>query len=117
MKRRIVIAYLGSKCSCPVDNCWHDGPCNVKDIRCLQLDHINGGGCQESKVAGPAAMIDRYYRSPDLAKFRLQVLCANCNWVKRYVRKEVSGGVGVPNLADTPVAEDVVKLQDSGALV
>jgi len=35
-------------------------------------------------------------RHPDEAKEKLQILCANCNWIKRYGRKEFGGEGGRP---------------------
>lgn len=63
--------------------------CGFSDIRALQLDHINGGGIMDTKVLGGACNSLKYYTlRPDLAKERLQILCANCNWIKRDEQKE-----------------------------
>jgi hypothetical protein len=68
--RRETIAYLGGNC----------GRCGFDDERALQLDHINGGGASESKRLGVAAFYRQILdgRRPDI-----QLLCANCNWIKR----------------------------------
>src|SRR5487761_1158780 len=70
--------------------------CGVSDIRCLQLDHIYGGGTKERIISNINGKVintkaDRtvcYYRwilkNPVLAKEKFQLLCANCNWIKRY---------------------------------
>lgn len=81
-KRLEVIEFLGSKCV----------RCGFSDIRALQLDHINGGGCKESKSIGSTTMYLRYSQNLVLAKEKLQVLCANCNWIKRYERDETVKG-------------------------
>ncbi len=61
--------------------------CGFTDIRALQIDHINGGGVQELKVVSST---DRVYRAilknPDKTKY--QILCANCNWIKRVENRE-----------------------------
>lgn len=68
--------------------CMH---CGFTDKRALQFDHINGGGVKEiKKFKSPLTML-RYSRSnPIEAEKHLQVLCANCNWIKRAVNDEVS---------------------------
>lgn len=80
----------GVKCSNP--DCLVTGGC--RDIRCLQFDHINGGGRKESESVGNRQMMFNYLNNPNLAKKNLQVLCANCNWIKKHVNKEYhhSGG-------------------------
>jgi hypothetical protein len=55
--------------------------CGFNDIRALQIDHINGGGVKQGRS---------YYKhinDPDI-KLKLQVLCANCNWIKRAENNE-----------------------------
>jgi len=58
--------------------------CGYSDIRALQFDHINGGGRRESLRHGNGQLMIRYYsRHPEEAREKLQVLCANCNWIKK----------------------------------
>ena len=84
-KRLRLLDMLGRRCSNP--DCLVPGGCT--EIRALQLDHINGGGTQELKVFRGATTLYTYYiLHPDVAKQRLQILCANCNWIKRYKMKE-----------------------------
>lgn len=73
--RMKAIEYLGGKCV----------NCGESDWRCLQFDHINGGGNRE-KITGKYSEVFRDILSgkrPDI-----QLLCANCNWKKRYENKE-----------------------------
>ena len=66
--------------------------CGYTDIRALSIDHINGGGNQERKAlfgsihSGGrnfyAWLIENHY--PD----GYQVLCMNCQWLKRVENKE-----------------------------
>lgn len=71
---------LGGKCS----------KCKFKDHRALQLDHINGERAKDP-ISGSGYS---YYRHkfiidyPKKAKVIYQLLCANCNWIKRYENKE-----------------------------
>lgn len=62
--------------------------CGFSDWRALQVDHVNGGGTKEMRE-------NRTYNNPRVyAKIikespeKYQVLCANCNWIKRYEKKE-----------------------------
>jgi hypothetical protein len=69
--------------------------CGFADIRALQIDHINGQGKKEfQKFKGNISLYRFYLKNPDLAKKYLQVLCANCNWIKRFENKEV--GLRIP---------------------
>lgn len=64
--------------------------CGFTDIRTLQLDHIDGGGRQarqnNSTMRGGTAFYSYLRRNnyPD----NLQVLCANCNFIKKFENKE-----------------------------
>jgi len=83
--RMEIFQLLGNKCSNP--NCLIPGRCS--DLRCLQIDHINGGGNQERKEAGGTFP---YYRLI-LKKLKegsldYQLLCANCNWIKKCEQNE-----------------------------
>lgn len=75
----------GIKCSNP--KCLVPNGC--ADIRCLQFDHINGNGSKERiKFKNWQVMILNYINNPKKAKKDLQVLCANCNWIKRFENHE-----------------------------
>lgn len=63
--------------------------CGFSDWRALQIDHINGGGHKEK-----VGMTKNYYKTV-LEKIlsgseEYQLLCANCNWIKRYENKETA---------------------------
>lgn len=51
-----------------------------KDIRVLQLDHINGGGNQERRKIGTRGIRRNALKNPEL----YQLLCPTCNWTKRF---------------------------------
>lgn len=74
-----VIKALGGKCV----------KCGFLDIRALQIDHIKGGGNKEMKLKGYKTIYYEIIKNPESMKDRYQVLCANCNWIKRYENKEV----------------------------
>lgn len=71
--------------------------CGYDDIRALQIDHINGDGWVERRKRNGNKM-NRGYGYPflkqvledPLVKQKFQILCANCNWIKRHVNKEMA---------------------------
>lgn len=64
--------------------------CGFNDLRALQIDHKNGRGTEEYKgVKNNILKMYRFYlKNPELAKESLQVLCANCNWIKKSENRE-----------------------------
>jgi hypothetical protein len=78
--RIALIELLGGKCV----NCDYD-----KDVRALYVDHVNGGGRKERLGFKYLLAFYRYYlNSPEIAREKLQVLCANCNAIKRDDERE-----------------------------
>lgn len=79
-RHREVIMRLGGKCSV----------CGIDDFRCLQIDHIHGGGSKEIRgfrdTYGYHVALLRLPENELRAKY--QLLCANCNWIKRYEQNE-----------------------------
>lgn len=59
--------------------------CGFDDERVLQLDHVNGGGNKERKEL--RCQYSVYRRVLDYPS-EYQILCANCNWIKRDENKE-----------------------------
>lgn len=63
--------------------------CGETDERCLQFDHKNGGGRKDVEKHKSSREMYRYYiANPDIAKETLQVMCANCNWKKKFDNNE-----------------------------
>jgi len=59
--------------------------CGFDDARALEFDHIdNDGDIERKKYGGYKSMVAAYANNPELAKAKIQVMCANCNRVKRY---------------------------------
>jgi hypothetical protein len=77
--RNNVIKALGNKCA----------KCGYSDARALQVDHVNGGGVRERKLNGwaPTKFYNDIAENPDPTKW--QLLCANCNWIKRHENQEM----------------------------
>ena len=61
--------------------------CGMIDLRCLQIDHIHGNGYQARK--NPTVQRNYYYNHVDRIRADLQILCSNCNWIKRYENNEL----------------------------
>jgi hypothetical protein len=73
--RLAVLAAFGWKCI----------RCGFDDLRALQVDHMNGGGCQERKRLRNQAAFNKKVLADQTG---YQLLCANCNWIKRHERNE-----------------------------
>lgn len=72
--RKAIFALYGAKCArCP----W-------TDPRALQLDHKHGNGSHERKRLSTYQIYKRVLAHPE----DYQLLCANCNWLKRYENSE-----------------------------
>lgn len=83
--RKKAIEILGGKCSNPYKLDHGDFE---SESRCLQIDHINGGGGKELKEIGSRGIINKILKGETEG---YQLLCANCNWLKRYKNKELPG--------------------------
>ncbi len=75
--RKTVLDAYGGKCKI----------CGFKDKRVLQIDHINGGGSKERKIMSLRQLLF-YLKRNNFPKEKYQVLCANCNFIKRIEKKE-----------------------------
>lgn len=75
-QKAVAYSALGGKC----------GRCGFRDTRALQIDHINGGGSRENK--GSRNYYRRVTESVIEGEGKYQLLCANCNWIKRAENKE-----------------------------
>lgn len=73
---KMIHDYFGNKCM----------TCGFSDARALQIDHVDGGGVKELKIAGGIQHYRNVLNSIDSGKF--QLLCANCNWIKRHTNDE-----------------------------
>ena len=70
---------LGNKCV----------KCGFADKRALQIDHINGGGCKELKLYSSKDYRRVVLKSLKNKENKYQLLCANCNWIKRDTNNEL----------------------------
>lgn len=79
--RCATLTILGNKCV----------KCGFDDARALQIDHINGGGVRELKKVNGASYWNQVIKSVLNKENKFQLLCANCNWIKRSENKEAIG--------------------------
>ena len=78
--RNATIEALGAKCV----------KCGFEDRRALQIDHINGGGSKERKERPYKGSFHKSVLKSFMAKEnKYQLLCANCNWIKRVENNEI----------------------------
>lgn len=70
-----VLVLLGGKCV----------RCGYDDIRALEVDHINGDGKFDRHRTGTSLY---YFYRKNIGSGRFQVLCANCNCIKRAENQE-----------------------------
>ena len=84
--RMEILHLLSDKCSNP--NCAVVG--GMTDWRALQIDHVNGGGNEERKhFQNSCTNYYNYVLEQIKAGSKdYQLLCANCNWIKRHKNNE-----------------------------
>jgi len=75
-QRRKLLDLLGGKCA----------HCGFTDYRALQIDHIEGGGMKDIRSFGNMRTYYKNVMNDKTAKY--QILCANCNWIKRHENNE-----------------------------
>lgn len=76
--RLAALALLGNKCV----------RCGFLDNRALQFDHIKGGGGKHKKTVSRnfySYIIESVLKN----RGEFQILCANCNWIKRVENNEL----------------------------
>lgn len=74
-----VIEKMGGKCV----------KCGFDNIHALQIDHINGDGSKERKERKYKGNFHKHVLKSILNKEnRYQLLCANCNWIKKFENNE-----------------------------
>lgn len=72
-----VIEKLGGKCK----------KCGFDDFRALQIDHVKDDGYIERNLITSRVTYLNKVLNDQTGKY--QLLCANCNWIKRYNHNEL----------------------------
>lgn len=72
-----VFEKLGNKCV----------RCGITDIRVLQIDHVHGHG-NKDRIGLNRSQFYYYRKVLADTEGNYQILCANCNWIKKYENKE-----------------------------
>jgi len=63
--------------------------CGESRLICLSIDHVNGGGTKHiKKIGGGGSTLYSWLRKNNYPK-GFQVLCMNCQFVKREMNQEV----------------------------
>jgi hypothetical protein len=72
-RRKELLAFLGGKCV----------RCGFSDWRALQIDHVDGHGKDHRRELGSkfSSQFRKEVMTDTTGKY--QLLCANCNWIKR----------------------------------
>jgi hypothetical protein len=81
--KKELFTILGNKCN----------NCGFNDIRILQIDHVNSDGAKERKFLKCHSGSIEYFKMI-LEKVKqgskdYQLLCPNCNWIKKVERNEI----------------------------
>jgi len=77
--RQQILNKFGNRCN----------KCGFSDKRALQIDHVNGGGGKEIHHIGSLNYAIKVLNDTN---GEYQLLCSNCNWIKRYENNEMKGG-------------------------
>jgi len=75
-RRERVYKLLSSKCN----------RCGFTDRRALQIDHVHGDGKSDRKKYTSQSLYLKHIL--EVKGKGYQILCANCNWIKRHENKE-----------------------------
>lgn len=87
--RDTALIKLGAKCANPACQWLNaDGSRGCQDSRCLQIDHVNSDGAQERREMKGKDSMAIYRKVLADQEGRYQLLCANCNWIKRSQKGE-----------------------------
>lgn len=82
VKRKVIEHYSNETMQC--------ADCGISDIRVLSIDHISGGGNKHRKKIGKNSGLEFWqWLIKNNFPEGYQVLCMNCQWIKRYTNREV----------------------------
>lgn len=89
--KRETLLHYSPELKCQNQHCLIPNGCT--DIRCLSIDHINGHGRQHRRTLRTSAEVDGGTAFYSWLKTRgypdgYQVLCTNCQWIKRHEKDE-----------------------------
>lgn len=83
--RRQVLEIMGNRCA----------RCGFSDPRALQIDHLKIVGQREREHSYSKFTESRIRKMNEKGEpwhLEYQLLCANCNWIKRFENNEVRNG-------------------------
>lgn len=68
--------------------------CGFDDLRALQIDHVAGGGVKDRATRGNySRFLKDALQSFVRGENKYQILCANCNWIKKAENREVPNAI------------------------
>jgi hypothetical protein len=86
LKMEVLNHYAKGELKCANPNC--EVPGGAKDVRGLQIDHINGGGYKHSQELKKNGTRMYAWLKKNNFPEGYQVLCASCNIIKKVANKE-----------------------------
>jgi hypothetical protein len=82
--RNEIYRLLGNKCC----------ECGIDDIRVFQVDHVNGGGNSRKIInRSGQGMLKKRLTEIEKGSKKYQLLCANCNIIKKHENNEIQGHI------------------------
>ena len=103
--RNEVLDKLGGKCV----------KCGFADRRALQIDHVNGNGLADRKLYTNGGSSWSFLKAVLRDKEgKYQLLCANCNWIKKSENKERTGKPSLVSRMDSIIRAGIVKTNEQG---
>jgi hypothetical protein len=82
LRRLRIISHYSNGKSC----CYR---CGNTDLRVLSIDHINSGGCKHTKELIKQGTNLYTWIIKNNFPSGFQILCMNCQWIKRYEKQEI----------------------------
>jgi hypothetical protein len=82
--RNKILTLLGNECANPYNIKHGDF---LKDVRCLQIDHVNNNGRKETIKKSRTSYYLFVLKKIKSGSKDYQLLCANCNWLKEQERQ------------------------------
>ncbi len=77
--RKTILNLLGNKCC----------KCGFDDTRAIQIDHVNGNGIEDRDSLYASTYYRKVIKSIEKDEGKYQLLCSNCNWIKRVENEEL----------------------------
>lgn len=87
--------------------------CGFSDTRALQFDHVNSDGSIDL-AKGIYVSWNHYKKILNDDSGIYQLLCANCNWIKRYTHDELMSRTKIEPITDEATISAILEKTKSG---